>query len=243
VKKLNAKHLRFVLFVVFAAACVYAPLSIVWKYENTLRHGTLFKFRTAPVDPVDAFRGRYVTLSFADNFLPAEKPATAKDKDSYVPGGIQYVRFAPDAEGFAKPVEISRAPLAGDDVITAENTWWSSVELNRSPGWRLQYPFSRYYLPEDIAPMAEKLYLEANRRDNATSARGDRTPEEMRAEWQAEQKAREARKIPAYVAVRVRNGVGVIEELYLNGVPVREAVREKMHEQQQQTRQNNNDAR
>ena len=65
-KKLNV---RFALFALFAMISVAAPLSIAWKYENTLRNGRQFMFRTKPVDPYDAFRGRYVTLAFEDGFV------------------------------------------------------------------------------------------------------------------------------------------------------------------------------
>jgi uncharacterized membrane-anchored protein len=201
-KKLNV---RFALFALFAAACVYAPLSIVWKYENTLRHGVSYKFRTKPVDPYDAFRGRYVTLAFEDEFLetPEDKQAEAAQ------GNLAYVRLAVDGDGFAMPVEVSQSRIAGDDVITVDYAYRGiSWQNNKRHGWRLVYPFSRYYLPEDIAPEAEKLYMEANRRvNNATQ---------------------ETQKMPAYVTVRVRNGVGVIEELYINGKPVRDAVRDAL---------------
>ena len=201
-KKLTENvKVRFVLFVVFAMATLAAPLSIIWKYENTLRHGTLFKFRTQPVDPYDAFRGRYVTLSFADNWMEGT------DTDSEKGSGILYVRLKRDAEGFAVPAEVSRKRLSRDDVVTVDAFGWGGHP------WQFNYPFDRYYLPEDIAPMAEQLYREANMRGGANS-RG-----ESRA------------KADTYVTVRVRNGVGVIEELWLNGVPVREAVRAQMQKQ------------
>jgi len=211
VKKLNVTKVRFALFVVFAVACVYAPLSIVWKYESTLRHGTLYKFRTAPVDPVDAFRGRYVTLAFADTAL-----GDFKYKE-YGGADFIYVRLGVDATGFAVPVEVSRTPLTGDDVVTATYTTRWRRDLGEM---HINYPFNRYYLPEDIAPEAEKLYEEATRRVDDVSAQG----------YNAVAAAREAQRMPAYVTVRVRNGVGVLEELYLNGVPVREAVRARAGE-------------
>jgi len=203
VEKLNV---RFALFAVLAVVTLAAPLSIVWKYENTLRHGTLFKFRTKPVDPVDVFRGRYVTLSFAEDFVAARH---TEKKPEHSRSGLMYVRLATDAEGFAKPVEITPWRLEGDDVITVDSAWWGYGR----DGWMFRYPFDRYYLPEDVAPMAEQLYREANRgaRSRDSNAKAD-----------------------TYVAVRVRNGVGVIEELYLNDVPVREAVRAKMQEQARQ---------
>src|SRR3546814_20471044 len=42
------------------------PASLAARSEYVLRNGARYYLRTAPVDPVDAFRGRYVALQFAD---------------------------------------------------------------------------------------------------------------------------------------------------------------------------------
>ncbi|MDR0477280.1 MAG: GDYXXLXY domain-containing protein [Desulfobulbaceae bacterium] len=201
-------NVRLALFALFAIASVAVPLSIVWKYENTLRHGTLYKFRTKPVDPSDAFRGRYVTLTFDNDLIEriqreGNGGELKQEELPYNPGRLLYVRIAADAEGFAKPALASLTPLTGNDVITVDD-WWKLYATDATKGWTLNYPFNRYYLPEDMAPKAEELYREANRRQN-----------------DGQQSARET---SSYVTVRVGNGVGVIEELYINGKPVREAV-------------------
>jgi uncharacterized membrane-anchored protein len=218
-KRLN---IRLTLFVLFAVVSVAAPLSIIWKYENTLRHGTLYKFRTKPVDPYDAFRGRYVTLAFADDFIEriqqGENGGELKQEQYSYNRTPLYVRIAADGEGFAKPVTASLTPLAGDDVITVDRFWASSVTKHDkqknemvSAGWTLTYPFDRYYLPEDMAPEAEKLYTKGNRSAGGSADDGE-----------------SARENSSYVSVRVRNGVGVLEELYIGGKPVREALRAEL---------------
>ena len=58
----------------------------------------------------------------------------------------------------------------------------------------LDLPLSRFYLPEDIAPQAERAY-------QTHSRQGQRD---------------------AFVAVRVRRGVAVIEDLYVGGKPLRD---------------------
>jgi len=230
--KLNVK---FALFVLFAVASVAAPLSIIWKYENTLRHGTQFKLRTKPVDPYDAFRGRYVSLAFEDDWV--ERIQSGENADADERGGARssgsdflYVRLATGADGFAKPVAASRTRLAGDDVVTVERWYRNSDRNTQWKGWRVSFPFDRYYLPEDIAPAAEELYWEANRQVNIAREQNEKAGKTQKEVYEAETAAREAQKIPAYVTVRVRNGVGVLEELYLNGVPVREAVRARVGE-------------
>ena len=44
--------------VVVAAAQLAVPAWMIAGRELTLREGQVFKFRTRPVDPADAFRGR-----------------------------------------------------------------------------------------------------------------------------------------------------------------------------------------
>jgi len=208
-KKLNVS-VRFVLFAVFAVVTLAAPLSIVWKYESALHFGAPYKFRTRPVDPYDAFRGRYVTLSFKDNSLENS------ENDKGWRDGILYVRLKRDPDGFAVPSEVSREPFSSGDFVRV-TVAGPSLRADKIR-WVFNYPFDRYYLPEDVAPMAEQLYREANIRGGTSSRDGDS----------------DSAKADTYVTVRVRNGVGVIEELYLNGVPVREAVRAKLLEQQKQ---------
>ena len=58
------KSWRLIVFAVVAAAQLGVPASLMWKREQTLRHGSVWKFRTAPVDPIDAFRGRLIALEF-----------------------------------------------------------------------------------------------------------------------------------------------------------------------------------
>ena len=58
------KSWQLIVFIIVAAIQAAVPGSMVWKREHTLREGSVWKFRTAPVDPVDAFRGRYVALQF-----------------------------------------------------------------------------------------------------------------------------------------------------------------------------------
>ena len=50
--------LRLIIFILVALTQVAVPASMIWKRQHTLREGRAWKFRTAPVDPVDMMRGR-----------------------------------------------------------------------------------------------------------------------------------------------------------------------------------------
>lgn len=62
----------------------------------------------------------------------------------------------------------------------------------------LEIPFTRYYLEESVAPEAEALYLRHSRGEERNT----------------------------YVILRVRAGQGVLEELYVAGKPILEAIAE-----------------
>ena len=60
--KLN-KSLTIGIFVTVAFLQLLIPIQMITSRERILDKGTLYKFRTRPVDPYDAFRGKYVALS------------------------------------------------------------------------------------------------------------------------------------------------------------------------------------
>ena len=47
------KMLRILIFGVVALAQLAVPATMVWQRDQTLKQGRIWKFRTAPVDPVD----------------------------------------------------------------------------------------------------------------------------------------------------------------------------------------------
>lgn len=169
------------------------PVALVQRAQATLEQGTPYRFRTAPVDPADPFRGRYVALDF-------EAAQIA------VPAGL---RFEPDArlwapifvgeDGYARLGVPQAQPPEGDRV--AVRVLWHD-EQN---GLRIALPFDRYYMDEQLAPEAERLYRDSN----PALPESDEDPRRA-----------------AYVSVRVRKGYALIEELYIDGVPVRERLRQ-----------------
>ena len=177
--------LIFGLFVTLALVQLAVPIGQIHKYEDGLQTGQIYRFRTAPVDPYDAFRGRYVALSYANTAAPNKNGET-------IPfGSVAYVSMTRDGNGFAVFQELSlNPPLTGDYLrVECRNT-----ELDHRTHFLL--PFDRFFMEENKAPQAELAY----RRYGNPSAQI---------------------KIPVYVSVRVKNGRGVIENLYINNEPIR----------------------
>ncbi|HUU08953.1 MAG TPA: GDYXXLXY domain-containing protein [Phycisphaerae bacterium] len=174
------------LFAVLAVAQLAASVGMIARQELVLRHGRVYKFRAAPVDPFDALRGRFVALGFESNTVPKVEGFVVAHGDRV------YALVEEDADGFARLTGLVRQRPPDDAAIPVTVNYTYRAEV------RLELPFDRYYLEEDIAPEAEAAYR---------------------------QRAREGNR-DAYVTVRVWKGHAVLEELYVGGKPILEFLRE-----------------
>src|SRR3954471_20230923 len=107
------KYWRLIVLFLVALAQLAVPGSLIWKREQTLRRGSVWKFRTAPVDPVDAFRGRYIALEFEIETHEIAAAPTVEDGDPV------FVTLRLDAEGFAEIDQVTTARPPSDHYIMA----------------------------------------------------------------------------------------------------------------------------
>lgn len=142
------KKLALIIAAVAALAQLGVVACMIQNQEIILREGKAFRFRTAPVDPYDAFRGRYVALA-----LEPRETAWPEARGNLDRGDSVYVTLGVDSNGFAEVTgSFVERPATGD---------YLRVEIGWSQGgdqMRMVYPADRYYLPEDEAPRAEELY-------------------------------------------------------------------------------------
>ena len=182
---MSAPRFAMVLAAVAAAVQLAVPAWMIVRQEQVLGRGEVFQFRTAPVDPYDAFRGRYVALRFEEDSVPA---AAGPE----LPSGVRVcVAVTNGPDGFARYGAVTlRPPATGA---------WLRTRVRFSYNQRLNLaPFAdRYYMKESEAPAAEQAYRRYSARSNRT----------------------------AWAQVRILDGRAAIEELYVEGVPVREFVR------------------
>lgn len=148
------KHKFFLAF--FAVLSVFqiaVPLWMIANREMTLRDGRQFRFRAAPVDPYDAFRGRYVALQFEQNAapVPADEKLAMNQK--------VYAQLAEDEQGFAHLVNVTANRPSGEAHVQCR------VSSITDSLVYLQFPFDRFYMDEKLAPAAETAYLEHSRRE------------------------------------------------------------------------------
>lgn len=166
------------ILLVVAAGQLAIPATMILQRERTLREGHAYKFRTQPVDPYDAFRGRFVALRLEPNTVTGA---------NFERGTTVYVTLAEGADGYVTFTGVSRERPAGQDYLKVKMGWSNTLQL----------PFDRFYMEEKAAPEAERAYREHSRQGGARDA---------------------------YVIVRVLDGHGVIENLFVAGVPIAEFV-------------------
>jgi uncharacterized membrane-anchored protein len=162
------KYWRLIALIIVAGIQLAVPASLVWKREHTLREGSVWKFRTAPVDPVDAFRGRYVALQFDAETQEISPPADARYRQTV------YVTLRQNADGFAEIDRVSVDMPATNDFFEAQLT-----------GKTVDLPFDKYWVTERDAPAAETAYRALSRRDRQNAfvtvriLRGDAALEQL----------------------------------------------------------------
>ncbi len=176
------------LFLCVAFAQIVTPLSMIVKRESVLKNGTQFKFKTVPIDPYDAFRGRYVALQIKENYVPTIKDIKLSN------GQTIYAIIEIDSQGFATFTSVNPNRPDEKSYIQAKVRYVYNDKVG------LDLPIDRYYMEEEAAPTAEKIYRQYAQRD----------------------------KQDAYVVVRIKDGFAVIENLFVGGQRIEDIVRQEM---------------
>ena len=179
---MSRKNVILSLFAVLVIVQLAVPLSMINQREMTLREGVRYKFRTAPVDPADAFRGRYVALQIEQQNVAVPEGAALAS------GQKACAVLENDDAGFARIRQLTADRPRGNASIPVTISYLYGTNAH------IQVPFDRYYMSEYRAPQAESAYWSASRRTNQT----------------------------AHVTVRVLDGFAVLEELYIDDIPIKE---------------------
>lgn len=141
------------LFVALAITQLFVPVQMIFEQEEVLNTGKAYKFRTAPVDPSDPYRGKYITLEYDINSIISKDSIWERKQTIYV-----YIKE--DSLGFAELVKVSKVPLAiENDYVIAKVNWYDNYakEVN------FQLPFNRFYMEESKAKPAELAFRNAQR--------------------------------------------------------------------------------
>ena len=129
IKDINIKKFLLPALIVTIVLQLFVPVYMIIKKYDILNSGEEFKFRVSPVDPYDAFRGRYVYLYSPQN----------------VSGNGKYGVISVDTDGFANISKITDEKPKNAAYVKSESKLWFSLPINR------------YYMDEKFAPKAESL--------------------------------------------------------------------------------------
>lgn len=148
---MNSKKIILPAFILIVLLQLFIPAKMIFDREDVLNKGTEYKFKTAPIDPNDPFRGKYITLQYNENQIQIQ------DEKNWVSGETIYVLFSKDSVGFAKIKSVvKKKPNGFHDFLKAEIDY---VTSNGSNKLTIKYPFDRFYLEESKANETERIYM------------------------------------------------------------------------------------
>lgn len=142
----------YILFGIMVFAQIIASAQVVYNYEQTIVSGTVYKFKTAPVDPNDPFRGKYIDLNFDINHFETDDNDWNRDEKAFL-----YI--SKDAEGFATLETLSKTKITNSPFDYVE----VKIRSYYSGAVHFELPFNTYYMEETKAYDAELLYRKNNR--------------------------------------------------------------------------------
>lgn len=152
---MSRRQWPLVLLVLVVVLQCAVPLKMILRRETALKQGVVYRFKTAPVDPYDAFRGRYVALNYEQSRVPwALAPDSIRREKLFAVLGT-------DEDGFAEIRDLVRTRPADEDWIPVRCGWRSADTI------RLRLPFDRYFMNEKDAPEAERRVRDLNRAGDA----------------------------------------------------------------------------
>lgn len=144
------KKIVLVLFVVLACIQLFVPAKMIFDGELILANGKEFKFRTAPVDPSDPFRGKYLTLQYKEDHYFSMG-------ETWNTGEKVYVELFTDTDGYAAIQYITKSqPVESKDYVIAKVDYQDTAQ----DLVYIHYPFDRFFVEESKAEAAEKRYNE-----------------------------------------------------------------------------------
>lgn len=167
----------------------YVPLQMIYNQEDIIITGTEFKFQTAPIDPYDPFRGKYITLFFK------EREITVQNNGKWRSGETVFATLNNDKNGFAKISSISKIKPKNSELYLKLKI---SLDSNNNK-IIIDFPFNRFYMNEDIAQKAEKIYQEFSIK----------------------------KKNETYALVAVKNGEAVLKDVRINDVSIKDLASKK----------------
>ena len=127
--RIDIGKLRLPALIAVIVIQLLAPVYMVANKYDVMNSGEEYLFIVNPVDPYDAFRGRYVSIHHRIN----------------VHGDFKYGIITVGDDGFASVDELTNdKPKSGAYVKSTNSVWFN-------------LPIERYYMNDKLAPRAEQI--------------------------------------------------------------------------------------
>lgn len=199
------KNQKIIFFVVIAAL-IALPLYFIMRSENMLSEKeNIYRFRpTRLIDPGDVLRGDYLVIDFPRfvNFKSSGKPGRGKET---------YVVVERDSAGYAY------FDYATDEIPSVSNYFTTKTLGDRTRGedriW-IDIPFDKYFLNEDNAMLAEKLY---------------------------EIEIRNIQSSNMYIEVAIHDGESLLKDIYVDSIPLNNFLNELTADERKEIEENYED--
>lgn len=185
---MQRKH-WFTIAALVAIVQIAIPLWMIWNKEQTIKKGNTFLFEISPIDPTHPLKGKYIILDFSPLQLKSKIPIDMKKK--------VYATLSKNADDVFHITHLSnQKPQYTNDFIEVFLHQWSLPLRARQKDhiYDVRFPFSEYYMDEDLAPVAESLY-----RDLAQDS-----------------------TFKAYAVIKVFKGDAVVVDVKMNGKSIQE---------------------
>jgi len=172
-----------IVFFIAIAALIALPLYFILRSENMLADKeNIYRFRpTRLIDPGDVLRGDYLVIDFP-------RFVEYKGEGNTGRGAEAYVVVENDSAGYAHFMYVT------DEKPSTSNYFTTKIQGNRTRSesvW-IDVPFEKYFLNEDNAKLAEKLY-EIEIRDTGTNM---------------------------YIEVAIADGESLLKDIYVDSIPL-----------------------
>jgi uncharacterized membrane-anchored protein len=146
------KNILITLFLFVVAAQLFVPLQMIYNQEDIINTGKLIKFQCEPIDPNDPFRGKYITLNFKESGIKVKNLKEWNSNEAI------FAKIETSKDGFAKIKSISKSE-------PNDNSIYLKLKINYLAGHEnkiyLDFPFNRFYMNENKAKNAEKVYAQS----------------------------------------------------------------------------------
>lgn len=154
-QKKNVNRWIIATFIMLSLAQLYLPIKMIVDQEAVVSKGKTFRFKVAPLDPNDPFRGKYITLRYEANSVKV------KNVNEWMRNARVYVVLKTDPQGYAVISSLlAQRPENQVDYVEARIGMFNGEDKSTV---HIEYPFGRFYMEETKAVEAEKLFLETLR--------------------------------------------------------------------------------